>query len=274
MVQVHVAPISGHFWRDVGRRSTGSNCLGDRQVDRLSPIHNQHLAKLTDHHIVGFQIAVNDVAIVSESNRIDDALEDLQIFSARLFTYRLKPGFSPDLFHHVKRIGLALRIDGQADIVNWDDVRMFQPAGELSFAEKLVFHPQSPFRRRVFGVGQNLDGNASIQRNLEGTEYDAKRTRSQLFFNFVVLNLAWVVLAGNRPWRNDCVETLGVNFGCFLSRGRIDDRSRSLDWRWDDQGCFGTELFQQRRRIKLISCQRCAQTSGYFGVTDCRWSLS
>ncbi len=137
---MEVTPVSGHFRRNVGWRSARTNRVGIGQVDRLSPIDNQNLAKFTDHYIVGLQIAVHDVLVVRKSNRIDDAFEDLQIVLARVAADRLQPRLSANLFHHVKRICMAVCVYRQADIVNRYDIGVFQAASKLSFAKKLVFH--------------------------------------------------------------------------------------------------------------------------------------
>ena len=136
-----VAPVSGHFGGNVRGCSAGPNRFGHRQIDRLSPVHNKYLAKFTDHHVVGLQITVDDVAIMSKSDRVEYAFKDVQVFSARVLANRLMPGSAANPLHDVERVGLAFCVNGQANIVNRHDVGVFQASSKLGFSQEFVLHP-------------------------------------------------------------------------------------------------------------------------------------
>ena len=131
MVQVNVDPVLSHLGRDVCGCPAWSHGLGHGQINRLPPVDNQNLTELPKHDVVGFEIAVQNVLRVSKGDRVDDILEDLKIFFQRLIFNHTLPRFAANLFHHIKRIDFPFRADGQANIMNRHDVRVFQTSSKL-----------------------------------------------------------------------------------------------------------------------------------------------
>ncbi|MCY2992534.1 MAG: hypothetical protein NTY19_32330 [Planctomycetota bacterium] len=171
----HFHRTGGHFGRHVGRRSAHARRLCNaarfqkqrgRQGD--PPIHHQDFAKVTQHHVFGFQIAMNDAAGVGKRNRVRDTQQESQVVRHCFAVEYRRPGRAVDTFHGIKqRAGFIC-----AQVVDRYDVGVFQIAGHDRLGQE--FHPVIVV---VLDLGlEHLESDGAVNRSLPGRVDDADAT--------------------------------------------------------------------------------------------------
>src|SRR5262249_32842794 len=110
-----------------------------------SPVEHDHFAETAQDDVVALEIAVDDAAAVRVSDRVADGDKGIQahrplerVGLARppllvIGAGRLAERAALDEAHRVERLPVSLAAD---QLVDWDDPRMLQLAGDLSLLEK------------------------------------------------------------------------------------------------------------------------------------------
>ncbi len=123
-----------------------------------SPVHHQHLAIVTEHHVLRLQIPVNDAARMSEAYGVGHLHQDLKILGQRLPFHHAHPGRPLNALHRIEERPILIR----AQVVNGNDVWMVEVAGDLRLTQEFVALVA------FAGVGwpKHLDRNRAVDRRL------------------------------------------------------------------------------------------------------------
>ena len=126
--------VLGHFGCHIDWRATHAERFSGVHIDGETPVHHKHFTERAEHDVFGFQVAVDDVAIMSKCNGIADLHEDLDILLAGFVQNGVFPRRSIDHLHRIEQSSVVVG----AHFMNRNNVRMIQIACDLSFIKELA----------------------------------------------------------------------------------------------------------------------------------------
>ncbi len=269
----------GHLGRHVGRRAGDigdRRRLGDRE--RQAPVHQHHLAEIPEHHVLGFQVAVQHAAGVGKGDGVGHLHQDLQVLGQRLAPQVGVPGPPLDPLHRVEQRAILVL----AQVVDRHDVRVFQFARHHGFAQEFLARTQIGLLVRP----QHLDRHGAVDGRLASGRHQAHAALAQDVEHFVVglLSLRLAALLDDPGLDHDVgprfdrspaglerrrTEDVGADMALPQSYHALCDRLIAVQRRYGpgrrrlDRGGLGRRGFGRvarlldRRRIARVVRQHC-----------------
>src|SRR5713226_5079983 len=116
-------------------RSAAPPACSGAMYPGVPTIHHQELAKRAHHHVLRFEVAMDDAARVRECDRFADPLEEAQCISRRfeLPGVLVEPTALHPL-HHVKQA----TVRKPPQVMNRDDARMLQMSEDSGLGRKAI----------------------------------------------------------------------------------------------------------------------------------------
>ena len=133
-----------------------------------SPVQHEDLPELPDHHVIGRQIAVDDVVRVRERHRVADPLEHPEAVAHHgMAAEVLAQRHTSDAFHHVEQPPV-----GQpSHVVDRDDAGVFETGQNARLALEPAF--QARARDRVGHLHRDLAAEHLVARQVDGPHASA-----------------------------------------------------------------------------------------------------
>ena len=130
------------FRSHVDRRTgTGSGAIGDFVLllkstggDCQAPVENEHFSECAQHHVFGFQVAINDAIVMCEGHRVTDGHKHIQVFVQVHFLKSFVPRFSADPLHGIEQRAIF----HAAHVVNGHNIGVDQVGSDDGFGQKQV----------------------------------------------------------------------------------------------------------------------------------------